>query len=409
MRRDAATAAGADRERAIASAVFAAGTGVTFTHAGTNYTDVTGSPEVLELWNFDGRLVDMCIQVALSKLIRLDRTPLIGYRGNRYALNDANGNRFSWINSPGDVRAVKLRESPWLTRNGQFDKWNTTGTTGALTPPDHWVLAGASGTALRTTTGVRQGDYGVEITRAGTDATLTQTIGLLWDGVSGDSLQSEVVSYYVAGTADAATQVRVRVTDGVDTTNSDYLTSGAYTVVTGQHTINAAATTLTIQVRVETTNGSPEIDRCELLWGSSIPDGALRDDYRETQIEEGWDQGNGPLALRYPRYGGAGIGFGRQLVIESLRPYPQFDSTRLIAGSADADSTDAPLTTLAICALAELQESGAGRKREDWKKNWRDAADFAAGRHLYEDSRGKMGINFRPPQLAPPPVRASRW
>ena len=83
VRRDAATAAGADRERAIASAVFAAGTGVTFTHAGTNYTDVTGSPEVLELWNFDGRLVDMCIQVALSKLMRLDRTPLIGYRGNQ--------------------------------------------------------------------------------------------------------------------------------------------------------------------------------------------------------------------------------------------------------------------------------------------------------------------------------------
>src|SRR3990167_3332765 len=239
VRRDAAT--GADRERSIASAAFVAGTGVTFTHAGTNYSDTTATSEVLELWQFDGRLEDQCIQLALGKLMRLDRLPLIGYPGNRYALNDANANRFDWITSPGDVKAVKLRSSPWLTRNNQFEKWNTITTTGVLQPPDHWVLAGASGTALRTTTNVRQGDYGVEITRTGTDVTLTQTIGLLWDGVSGDSLQGEVVSYYLAGTADAASQVLVRVTDGVDTTDSSYLTSGAYTVVTGQHTVNAAA------------------------------------------------------------------------------------------------------------------------------------------------------------------------
>src|SRR3990167_9387557 len=195
------TATVADFARFIKSATFAAGTGTTLTHDGTNAGDTTATGEIVELievgtpWDLNA-----AINVAVGKVRHETRLILPGYRGGRYYFG-ADSGFATFVKEPSHVRAVTIRNSAWLTQNDEFEQWHTRGSAGGLTPPDGWVLAGAAGTIARSTTGARKGLYSAAITRAGTDVTLTQTSGLLSTGVTDDNVQSETVSYLFAGTA----------------------------------------------------------------------------------------------------------------------------------------------------------------------------------------------------------------
>jgi hypothetical protein len=104
----------------------------------------------------------------------------------------------------------------------------------------------------------------------------------------------------------------------------------------------------------------------------------------------------------------AARGFGGQYIVYSGRPYPGFDTTRLLNGSADADSSDAPLVPVAIGALSylyrNLAESGDSGKASQYNANadkYQRAFYDLAGQHTVVDqpSQGGRGLprTFSPP------------
>lgn len=389
IRRDAASAP-ADRQRRVTA--FTDSTG-TLTHAGTNYADTTTTSEQFEVTPYTANTWDIAVQNALNKTKGRFRYEFPSYKGSDYWLSD-----LSWVSGPSDVTYVRRANRAQLNRNASFERWWGYDT-GGLLVPDGWTLAGSGGTMVRATTNARIGPYCAEITRVGADVTLTATIGLLPNGsaTTGEDLRGRTVYAAVAGTADAASQVRVRITDGVVTTNSSYLTNAAYSqVATAAHVISSTATTLTVQVRVETTNGSPEIDWCRLWVVDALDDTHYKDQYGEEDVPYRFDQSNG-----YPRLTLEDVGFGSQYIVVTRRPYPKFDATRLAAGTADADISDAPLDLIAIGTLAELYWGQAQKStQKDAEKftqlagYWKDAFAKLQLTHLETKSDPRGGTPF---------------
>lgn len=392
-------ATGVDRWRIIKTAAFVAGTGTTFTHDGTNYSDTTLSGELVHFYRYHPGGLDVAIRTGMARVRHDVRTVLPGYKGGRYYFG-ANSTA-PWVKEASHVRGVYIRNSAEMTQNGEFEQWNTMGTGGTVTPADGWVLAGAGASVSRVTSNVRRGAYCARLTRSGADATLTQTIGLLWTGVAADSMQSMTVIALLAGTPDNASQGRIRISDGVNTTNSSYLTTSVYgTVQSAVHTLDASATTLTVSVRNEV-DGNLDIDRCGLFWGSAINDSDLRGEWGpqdEEPVSDFWDQSAGAPALWLPA-----LGMGRQYVVKSTIPYPQFDETRVAGDAADADSTDAPVETVAAAALYEFWK-GRDEKKADY---WRNESEALIQAHIYVPEPAQGGKRVLRP-LQNNPVRMFR-
>lgn len=99
---------------------------------------------------------------------------------------------------------------------------------------------------------------------------------------------------------------------------------------------------------------------------SSNRDDVRRETFRESSVDYTVDQGAGSIRLITPELGQPG-----QLIIYTSRPYPQFDPTRLAAGTADSDTNDAPLITVATGGIAKMYENLSEQEGPDQVRYYR--------------------------------------
>lgn len=129
--------------------------------------------------------------------------------------------------------------------NAAFQLWSG----GTSAAPDGWTLVGTGASVVQETGLVYPGTlYSAKLTNgASQEAYLSQSIAD-YANFAGESFNLKVTVY-----TSTAGRVRVRVTDGVNTWNSDYHDGqGAKTLeITGQ-TLAANLTALTVQLRIET-------------------------------------------------------------------------------------------------------------------------------------------------------------
>lgn len=385
-----------DRVRMCSAATTSSGL---LTHAGTAYADTTVGTEVLEILEYEPALLDASINTALQRLRRRDVEIIPTSGTGKYWLG-----QLSWINEPGDVAMVKYRPCSVLSRNRFFQKWNiaTPGTAAATALPDWWVLSGASATSARVTANVYQpGQYGCQIVAGGAAAAvMTQTVGLLSDGVSTDTLAGKIVTIILVGRATAASKLRGFYSDDGGTTKQ----------YTPYHTGDSTQQDLPLQVTISTTASNPvfgwetaisattSVSQCYLTYGA-ISAGVRLDDTASMEIEKQWDQTAGPgaMVLRVPNYG-----MGGQIEIHSKRNYPTL--------TLDSDTADAPLVHIATGALFLLYQGLASTAGEDdtrytkLAQHWQQRYSLLAGKH-YNDEFGDIGVNFPPKQLTPWPSR----
>ena len=369
-----------------------------FAHEGTAYVDTTATGETLEIHYFDPQRLDDAINATLGTQKRNQTVELPALNAGRHWLST-----FSWLEKPNDILSIRRTSNPVLSRNRYFDRWNTYDSAGALTPDD-WTLAGTSATMARSTAQTWRSGYTLAVTRAGTDATVTQTIGILQDGVSADTLRSRTVTVVVVASASAASQVRAKVSDGVVTTHTSYHTGGStFEELTAEVTVDSAATTLTVAVEVNTTDGTAYVGECYLVYGP-ISDSVRRDYWPGKERVYGRYDQTASLPVTLP---GA---FGTSYEVETVRSYPKFPAALVRAQTADALVSDAPLTLIATGAIYHLYERLAQRKGEDttrysaiaaeWKTRW----GHLSRNHLYMEPQPEMAL--RRPLWAAPARRA---
>lgn len=360
VRPDAAPATpGADRTRMVSG--YTASTG-TLTHAGTNYNDTTSASENVEIHEQEPYLLDLAIQSALKETQHRVTDTLPLNNAGRYWLSD-----FSWITGPAAIARIGRKADPTFTRNRYFENWDDyqSITAGAL-QPKYWTLAGTSATFARQSTYSRRGPYGLQIVSAGGNvATVSAVYKVIQSGVVADSIRSQVITGAAVTRSVTASSQRVRVTSedaaGVvlSTSNSSFHAGGGtLSELSVEHTVHASAEQVRVQLRQE----QNETAQAAELYGFV---GTLNDTIRRDAFIPSWTEGypeyeqGQPLLLYGPRsQSGA-------LVIESYKGYAPFTQSRVDAGTADSDVSDAPLDTIAEGALFHLY---AGLEPE-----WRDA------------------------------------
>ena len=385
-----ATATAADRTRV--SSNFSAATG-TLTHAGANYADTTATSEQVEIWEHEPYRIDQAIQQALGKTYRSTPFELPTRPGlDRYSLHE-----LSWITEPADVTRVYRKPLGVLTRNRHFGRWNTY-SAGALAPDD-WTLAGSAATFARTETSVRGNQkYALAVTRAGTDATVAQTYEVIPTG-DVDNLRGKIVTGVVEGRSSQAASLTVTV-QSLDwagnvlssTASSAHDGDDDYQELTAEHTVHAAAE----RVRVLATLAVDETaELADLYMTTGALDDAVRVDRSSLQweaLEPRFDTSGGLYVILPPH------GLGAQYVVESYRAYPAFTASRITAGTADGDSTDAPLGLIAEGALYEFYR-GLPRKPETLERANAHLQTMKRlqGRHLYRDEDRRLGLPIPQP------------
>lgn len=152
---------------------------------------------------------------------------------NRYMLSD--GVDLRWANAGALGPAFTLED--FLVRNGDAEKNSTS----------IWT----AGTGVTYTAGNGSQETGSYYHKLVTDGARASGAVLLSFSLANPTVyRGRVVTFYadlwrVSG---AESGVRISIYDGVDTTNSSAVTSGTATEVSAEHTVNAAATELTIRV-----------------------------------------------------------------------------------------------------------------------------------------------------------------
>jgi len=286
-----------------------------------------------------------------------------------------------WITTPAHVRRFGRRSARVLTPNRQMDQWSSYNSSGALAP-DFWTVAGSGATFARSTT-TRRGPYSLSVTRAGTDATVSRTVSLLEDGVSADSLRGEKVTGVAVVRSGQSSSVTVSVADGVGTTTSSAHAGNSQfaEINTGEHTISASATTLTLTATVAV-NETALIDELYLVFGT-LDDTVRRDASRVEWLGGRPTFGENRLWLGPKR-------FADSIIVESERPYPEFLRTRVEGGTADADTSDAPLDLVAYGALARFFEGQVDARQIKYRKFY---SALQAG-HLRDDEGSQGGAQL---------------
>ncbi len=196
-----------------------------------------------------------------------------------------------------------------------------------------------------------------------------------------------------------ASQVRVQIDDGVSVSSSSYHTGGSgWEELVVTQAMSAAATKCDLIVSVEGSNTPCYLDDVYAALNGTN-DSIRRDDYPEHEITDqiSYDQGVGTLAMFTPPYG-----WSSQIVVYSMRPYTGFDPTRLLAGTADADVQDAPLTTVALGALWRLYDglSEGNPSVAQTAGRWRNEYEALAGPHLRNEDDGRAGMPMPPMVMA---------
>lgn len=353
-------------------------------HAGTNYADTTITDEAVEIHEHEPWRLEQAIQDALAQTLRIDRSHLQPRTDGRYYLNN-----FSWVNAAQGVK-VGRSDSRVLTGNRHFDQWGTVSTAGVL-QPDRWTMSGSGATFARSTTS--RSRYSLSATRSGTTTTVEQTVQAVTGSSSDSTLRGKVVTGFVIAQTTVASQTRVRVTsekaDGtvLSTTNSSFHTGGgSWEELTAEHTVDASADVVRISVRNEA-DGAQLLDDGGLLEGT-MNDSERRDNFPVSWLEVDWSQN--PLMFL------TDTGITGQIVIQSRRPYPTFDATRVRSGLADADSQDAPLDLIAYRALAKFyqrQADGLGGNASLARRaeKYAGQADVMGAAHLAEPQGNERG------------------
>lgn len=246
-------------------------------------------------------------------------------------------NQRTWIRHHDDVDAVYLRRSPNLLDNAQFDVWGA----GAADQPSSWVFSGAGATLRRTGMDEIIGQYGVELTRAGSDVSFTQTVGTL-----NDSLVSQAVTFSMTADCGAASVARLSIYDGVSTQYSSYHTGGGSPErLSITATLSALADTCRVQAHVQNTNSTVTFSDAAFVLGSSIPDPleSYGDAAYDREDIDGHVLQNGEsVVLELP----VPLAVPGQILVVSAQPYP--------ALSSDSDETDCPDDVIVPGALYEL-------------------------------------------------------
>lgn len=243
----------------------------------------------------------------------------------------------SWIRHRGDIDAVYYRSSRNVVDNAQFDNWGS----GPAAAPTRWTLAGSAATVARATAGVRRGHFGSTLTRAGADATLTQSIGLL-DG----QLAGQAVTFEADMVATVASRARIGISDGLTTTYSSYHTGGGGVErLAVDKTLSASATAFDVILSVDTGDTSATFSNVAGAEGSTV----------DTVLQETGDEAQSRRDLRFEVRETGGVpaielasplGRGGQLLVRSAQPFP--------ALTADTQSTDCPDSVIVPGALYEL-------------------------------------------------------
>ncbi len=343
-RRDTATAA--DRVREVTN--FAGSTG-TLTHAGTNYADTTATDELVEVTQFRPDIIDRAAQRALTETRRKHSDIIPAHGGQIYHLDG-----YTWIQKRADIMRV-LYGGRDLARNATFDGWNVVSTAGAQ-EPDNWTKSGASSTWARSTPGKR-GPYALSVTRSGTNVTVEQYLGgvsglrsLLGDGANDLASEGATLVLIVEATGTTASSLKGYINDGVATTETSFHAAGGYEELTVTRTLPTTATQVAFGVSLAV-DATFVIHRISLFKASSATDGERQALWEWRGTDFGWEDMPPSIAPNYR------AGRGGAYMVETLRPYPGLDMTRLRAGSADADASDIPETLWAYGILANLFES----------------------------------------------------
>jgi hypothetical protein len=389
------TATSSDRERLtdLAATAFVNTTGV-LTHSGLAYVDTTATSEQVMITEHEPALFDEAVQQALQRTRYNDVTILPGRNTDHYYLRD-----LPWLVSPADIHRVTHRVSRVLSRNRDMGKWNGY-SSGALVPDD-WTLSGSGATFARDASNVYMaGAYSLAATRSGADALISQTVGLVRSGVTADDLQGETLTAVLIGRAGAGSSLTVEVNDGAATTaSSAHSGDDDWEELTAERSISASATTLIVRARLAT-NETAEAAQLYLVLGSL--DDTVRRDLRRADREllPNFEQQAGQLVMITDET----YGVGAVLAIESQRPYTQFTSSRITAGTADGDTSDAPLNLIAIGALAIMfsellpMDSDADERRAaKYLASW-EAARLA---HLWQDEKQELGLTLGRPIRSP--------
>jgi hypothetical protein len=156
-----------------------------------------------------------------------------------------------------------------LLANGTLLKW----TAGAAAAPDDWTLAGASASIARETgaTNRKKWPYSAAVTRAGADATLSQSLA------DETPHQGRYVTA-LAWVKTTANEVRLEIADGVGSTaGAGHTGGGAFELLTVEALIDPAASEVTARLAVRTSDGTAYVDCLALLpgrWGAALPQGA---------------------------------------------------------------------------------------------------------------------------------------
>jgi len=376
------TADSADRIRRVTNYTPAQGY---LHHSGASYTDTTSTGESVEILEFEPYLYDNAVQVTLARLKHLDRTELPTVQNQRRVwLGDCD-----WIKEPSDVVRICWSDNPVMTRNRYLQKYNSYSSSGVLVP-DSWSLVGSSATMARSDTYTRRDlPYSLRVTRSGTDCTLRQNIGLLENGVDGDSLQGgEITAVFWVWSA-VASQVRAQIYDGVTTTSGSYHTgNGKWQELTVTADIGDDATDVRIQLSVEGDNTPIYVSEGYAV--EVMDDTVRRDNFGEMEeASTAWNQ-NGTLSATLPERSRKG-----QWVIYSTRGYPQLDATRFSAGTADADVIDADVIKVATGSISRLYEMlaemGQEAKYGPLSALWNARFNGIAAAHMAQPGTPRVG------------------
>lgn len=168
-----------------------------------------------------------------------------------------------------DDLPLKVTGNP--IKNPSFDVWEN----GVSTVPDAYTLTGAGASVAREGTIIKVGTYSLALTRSGTDCYATQDVY----AVQGSTyVRSGVYTFGAWVYATAASRARLRMNDGVTTTNSSYHTGGStWEWLTVTATVGAAITSLNVGLQVDTGNTTAYIDGLMLMQASTLASGYYPD------------------------------------------------------------------------------------------------------------------------------------
>lgn len=379
------TATAADRFRLVSN--FTASSG-TFSHAGTNYADTTATGENVFILEYEPKLFIDAIQKTLDRIRQEYEFEVLLPPGGQRVVMPA---ELSWVTAPGQITSMAVDSSPQLTRNRYMEKWSTLQSTGGTLALDDWTLSGTGATLSRQSSRTYGGRrYAAAVGRNSNNAFLYQVLKLPTSGNT--NWEGKTITFAARINCTDASTVRLQIEPytrypdvALSATNSSFHTGGDdWEELSVSYTVEANVDALILYISVITNDGTAYIQEAYAVEGS-LTDGMRTDAYKATLLTKDDYVWNFP-ELRFEN----NISRGRLLVTSGRPIYPRFDSSRVLAGSADSDSSDAPLSLVSAGAIARMFEGlaqGQGNDTTRYRQiaaEWQSRFNKMAQRHRYK-------------------------